>query len=275
MNLSQFDLINLYFAALSFAWGACIGSFANVCIYRIPRGESTVKPRSHCPNCGHMIAWYDNIPLLSILALRQKCRHCAAPIASRYFMVELVTAAIFTLIWLRFGWDVRTPVYMLMTLGLVVGSFIDAEHLILPDRITVGGMLIGPLLGLAFPALHGTESHYLGFRASLIGLVFGAALLGLIAGLGTIAFKRDAMGMGDVKLMGAIGALLGWQACLFTVMISSLLGAGVGLLLIILRSKTMGSKIPYGPFLALAAVVWMLGGSDLWRFYIRFILGPE
>ncbi|NLE65852.1 MAG: prepilin peptidase [Lentisphaerae bacterium] len=275
MNLNLPELINLYFAALSFAWGACIGSFANVCIYRIPRGESVVKPRSHCPHCGRTIAWYDNIPLFSIFALRQKCRNCAGPIASRYFFVELVSAAIFMLIWLRYGLDARTPVYMLMVLGLVVGSFIDVDHLILPDRITVGGMLIGPALSLAFPALHGEQSHYLGLRASLIGLAFGAGLLGLIAGLGTAAFKREAMGMGDVKLMGAIGALLGWQACLFTVMLSSLIGAGVGVALIALRSKTFGSKIPYGPFIAIAAVAWMLGGSDLWDAYIRFIMMPE
>lgn len=271
MNLNLLDLINIYFALLAFFWGACLGSFANVCIYRIPREESVVKPRSHCPNCGHLIAWYDNIPLFSIFLLRQKCRHCVAPIASRYFMVELVTAAIFLLIWLQYGWDVRTPVYMLLTLGFVVGSFIDFEHLILPDRITIGGMILGPVLSLAFPALHGLENHYLGLRASLIGLVFGAGLLGLIAGLGTLAFKREAMGMGDVKLMGAIGALLGWKACLFTVMVSSLLGAVVGVTLILLHAKTFHSKMPYGPYLALAAIIWILGGSDLWEAYVHYV----
>ena len=275
MHLDLAELVYLYFAALSFGLGACLGSFANVCIYRIPREESVVKPRSHCPHCGHLIAWYDNIPLLSILLLRQKCRHCAGAISSRYFIVELVTAAIFLLIWLRYGWDVRTPVYMLMTLGFVVGSFIDVDHLILPDRITIGGMLIGPVLSLAFPSLHGFESHYLGLRASLLGLVFGAGLLGLIAGLGTLAFKREAMGMGDVKLLGAVGALLGWKACLFTVMLSSLLGAGVGITLILMRSKTFQSKIPYGPYLALAAILWMLGGSDLWDTYMRYLMTPS
>ncbi len=260
-----------YLAALALLWGACIGSFANVCIHRLPRGISVVRPRSRCPACGAPIAWYDNIPLLSWLVLRRRCRACGGPIAVRYAAVELLTAVLFLLIWLRYGWDLRTPVYWLMATGLVIGSFIDLEFMILPDRLTVGGMLAGPLLSALVPALHGRETAYAGFSASVGGLCFGALFLWAVALAGTWAFRKEAMGMGDVKLLGALGALLGWKAVLFVVMGASVAGAAVGLTLVAGRHKTMASRIPFGPFLALAALVWILWGAGWWQAYAAWL----
>lgn len=264
-----------YFTVLIFLFGACIGSFLNVCIYRIPREESVVHPRSHCPHCNQLIAWYDNIPLVSWTVLRARCRHCRGPISPRYVLVELLVALLFVLVWRRYGIDPRTPIYWLAVSGLVLGTFVDFEHMIIPDRVTWGGMVAGLALSLLVPSLHGQATALLGLRESAIGAGVGFGLLWAVAKLGTLIFRKEAMGFGDVKLLGAVGAFLGWQAVLFTVVVSSFAGSLVGVGLIVLGRKEWQSRIPYGPYIALAAALWFLGGDALWAAYIQWLTTPR
>lgn len=274
-----------FFSLLSFLWGACMGSFLNVCIYRIPNGLSVVTPRSHCPHCKHMIAWYHNIPLVSYVVLRAKCAYCGGRISPRYVLVELLVAVLFLLVWMKFAgmpgprpWGL-TPfdhplmilAYWLVVSGLVLGTFVDFEHLIIPDRVTLGGIAAGLVLSAVIPDLHGRASSFGGLTASAIGAAAGWGLLWAVAILGTAMFKKEAMGFGDVKLMGAIGAFFGWRAVLFTIMASSLAGSIVGIVLVASGRKEMQSRIPYGPYLSLAALVWMLWGPALWDLYIGLL----
>ena len=143
-----------YLTFVVFLFGACWGSFLNVCIWRIPREESVVHPRSHCPKCNNLIAWYDNLPLISFLVLNARCRHCSTKISARYFVVELLTAVLFTFVWLKYGITLLTPIYWLLVFGLVLGSFVDCDHLIIPDRVTFGAWIAGLVLSPLVPALH-------------------------------------------------------------------------------------------------------------------------
>jgi leader peptidase (prepilin peptidase) / N-methyltransferase len=261
-------------SAFIFLGGLCIGSFLNVCIWRIPREESIVFPGSRCPACRHKIAPWDNLPLLSWILLNGKCRHCRAPISPRYFLVELLTGTLFAALWLVHGWSVLTPVYCVFAAALVLATFIDIDHLILPDRVTLGGMILGPVLSFALPVLHGQTARLPALWQSLLGLVLGYGLLWLVATLGRLILKREAMGMGDWKLLGAIGACLGWQAVLFTVFVSSLSGTLLGLGLIAAGKKELQSKIPYGPHIALAAGLWMLCGPACIALYLAWAAGP-
>ena len=271
MMIELSNELYLYLTVLFFFWGACIGSFLNVCIYRIPRDESVVKPRSHCPHCGKMIAWYHNLPLISYLALKGRCAYCSAKITSRYFWVELLTAVLFLLIWDKYGIDPRTPVYWLMISGLILGTFVDFEHMIIPDRVSIGGMYAGVALSLLFPVMHHTDSFIWSGLWSVVGMVAGAGSLWSVGVIGKWALKKDAMGFGDVKLLGAIGAFLGWQAVIFTIVFSSLIGSVVGVGFIAAGKREWQSRIPYGPYLAVAAVVWILWGSGWWQMYIDWL----
>ena len=379
-------VLTWYLGTLAFFFGACIGSFLNVCIYRIPRDESVIHPPSHCPGCNRNIAWYDNIPLVSYIVLRGRCRGCGIRISPRYVLVELLTALILIAFWHAYGitwistvgpdgvltqtlsFDMRTPVYWLMAAGLILGTFVDFEHMILPDRVTIGGMILGPILSFLVPSLHEQATRTGGLFASLIGLAVGFGLLFAVVELGKLAFgrkrialeepeafridtendesilvieddrepwselfprdsdhwvleaetvelegedlgpahialrlneilvgertltpteaaglhgritaytyPREAMGFGDVKLLGAIGAFLGWHAVLFTIMFASLAGSVVGIALILLRNKEWQSRIPFGPYLALAALVWALWGQSWWAAYSAWLLPP-
>lgn len=251
-----------------FLLGACLGSFFNVCIYRIPQGLSTAWPPSNCPHCHKNIRPYDNIPLLSYALLHGRCRFCHGTISPRYPLVEGLTALYFTSVWLIYGYSGLTLAYWVLGGGLIVGSFIDIDHLYLPDRLTIGGIVAGLVFSGVFPALHGAEAWWQGVLNSLLGAVTGVAILGGIGMLGAWIFRQEAMGLGDVKLLGALGAFLGWPAVLFIVAVSSFLGSFGGLILIACGRKQWRQHIPYGPYLAVAAVIWIFAGQGLVKLLI-------
>jgi leader peptidase (prepilin peptidase)/N-methyltransferase len=342
-----------FWSVVLFVFGSMVGSFLNVCIYRMPRGLSVVSPPSHCPHCGYSIPWFLNIPLLTWLSLRGQCANCRAPISPRYFFVELLTGLLFLGAWLMVGHQsaLLALAFCVVLAGFIVATFIDLEHFIIPDEITIGGMIAGVLCSLAVPALHDTASHALALLRSFIGMAAGAGVVYLVLRAGKLMFgrenielppdtrivftetgvvlpdkeltfedlfyrksdvitieaklvevidrcyrnisvrlmpeklflgeeafdpetipqmevvadrivlPREAMGFGDVKFMGAIGAFLGWQAALFALMFSSVIGAFVGVLLIALRKREWSARLPYGPYIAVAATVWMFGGN--------------
>ncbi|MBI3876350.1 MAG: prepilin peptidase [Verrucomicrobia bacterium] len=349
-----------FWAAVFFVFGAIVGSFLNVCIHRMPRGESIVSPPSHCPHCQYSIPWFLNLPLVTWLYLRGRCANCGATIASRYFLVELLTALLFTLSWLGFGPQAPwiAVVCCVFLAGLVVATFIDFEHYIIPDEITFGGMAVGFFLSGLVPGLHGVERATDAMKNSVMGIAAGAGVIYAVLRVGKVFFgrqqvelegggkivfsetalhlpdqtvpydeflyrktdtvrfhartlelvdrcywnvdvalrqdrliigndeldpetvphleamtdsvelPREAMGFGDVKFMAAIGAFLGAKAVLFCLMLSSILGSAVGVTLIALRRQEWSSKLPYGPYIAFAAFVWVFAGGHIlnWLF---------
>ena len=275
--------LQLYLDFIVFAFGAVIGSFLNVCVHRMPLDESIVSPPSHCPHCNQRIRWIDNIPLVSYLALRGRCRDCGAGISSRYFLVELLTAVLFLLIWLKLTqWDnppvrgmffLKGPIYWLVIAGLIVATFIDFEHYIIPNEITFGGILVGLLLSAVYPPLLDADTIKLSLVRSALGVVVGGLTLLVVAMVGEKVFRKEAMGMGDVKLLAAIGAFFGWQSTLFTLFVSSCLGGVVGLVLVMGRKRGWQSRIPYGPYLAFGALLWMFCGREIVNWYLSFIQG--
>ncbi len=254
--------------------GACWGSFLNVCVYRIPAELSVVYPGSRCSTCKKAIAWYDNLPVLSWFLLRGKCRHCGARFSFRYALVEAITGGLFLGIWMLNGPTWITLAYWLMTFGLLLGTFVDIDEMWIPDRVTWGGMILGVPLGALLPALHGAATWQDGLRLAAIGAAVGFGILYGVGKLGTFLFKKDAMGFGDVKLLGAIGAFLGWQAVLFVVFASALLGSIVGVSFIALGKNELGGKIPFGPYLAAAALIWVFGGDGLFDWYVGWLTAP-
>lgn len=289
MDFGLFHILSLF----SFALGACVASFLNVVIWRVPRGESIVRPPSHCPTCGAAIRWYQNIPILSWLALRGKCANCRAPISPRYILVELLGGCLFLAAFQKFGlvlvgyvplWSplVRLVIMWIWISLMIVGSMIDFDHKLLPDFVTVGGMILGVAEALVFTAFsftYGCDEPLLVRLSplvnSLVGLAFGFGLLWLIRFLGSKAFRREAMGLGDVFLMGAVGALFGPVAVLGTLMLSSVFGSVVGLSMVALSKTKFGRfvEIPYGPYICLGCLVWMFGGTALVRAYLRLLGG--
>lgn len=341
-----------------FVLGCIVGSFLNVCIHRMPRGLSIISPPSHCPHCKYSIPWYLNVPLLTWLVLRGRCKNCGAPISPRYFIVELLTGIAFLGCWLKFG-NVMHPlpsiplamVYVLFLAGLIAATFIDFEHFIIPDEITLGGIVVGLLLSFLLPQLQDAGLHRDGSLRSAIGAAAGAAIVYAVLRFGKLLFgryrlkfseetrihfsetaihlpgqeisygdllhrksdvivlsartvelvdrgykdvtvrlsrsaleigedkfppddvpfmecvstgivlPREAMGLGDVKFMSAIGAFIGWQGVIFSLLASSMIGAAVGLILIVTGRREFSSKMPYGPYIALAAVIWLFVGK--------------
>ncbi len=344
-----------FWSAVFFALGCIVGSFLNVCIHRMPLGMSIVSPPSHCPHCKYAIPFYLNIPLVTWLALRGRCRNCGAPISARYFVVELITGLAFLGCWLLAGRQSAglALVLSIFVAGLIVATFIDFEHFIIPNEITLGGTVAGILISAGLPILHGAQSRAESFALAIFGAGFGAGLVYAVLRLGKLLFgrhkmkvpddtrvifsetsfflgdreipyeevfyrksdmillqaktvelvdrsyrdvavrlspsllqigdekldpvavkhleavaaeiiiPREAMGLGDVKFMGAIGAFLGWQGALFSLMASSIIGSVVGIISILLHRREWSSRMPYGPYIALAAVIWMIVGRKV------------
>jgi len=349
-----------FWSLMLFALGCMVGSFLNVCIYRMPLGQSIVSPPSHCPHCKYSIPWYLNVPLLTWLTLRGRCRNCGVPISVRYFLVELLTGIMFLACWLRFG-AVSAPMAVVLSFfiaGLIAATFIDFEHFIIPDEITVGGMVAGFLCSAVLPGLHGVQYMASGIWQSVLGIIVGWGIVYAILRIGKLLFgrqklslppetrvffgetalhlpdqvvpyedlfyrdsdalivkaqrvemidrcygecevrlskpvlrigtdeyspdqvpymsvlsaemvlPREAMGFGDVKFMAAIGAFLGWQATVFSLMVSSMIGALVGVTLILIGRREWSSRLPYGPYIAAAAVLWIFGGKKFVETYM-------
>jgi len=268
-------------SAVVFAFGLIVGSFLNVCIVRLPRGGSIVTPPSHCPRCHGGIKFYDNIPLISFLLLRGKCRNCGEPISWQYPLVELVNALFFVWIVSEFGIGGEAFLMMALCSSLIVITVIDYHHLIIPDSITLPGMLVGLTLAPFFmsplgdplpfnlDSLFPHAGPYLtGFLNSLIGLLLGGGPLLAIGWIWEKLRHVEAMGGGDVKLMGMVGSFLGWKGALLTIMLGALAGSVVGVLLIVLKRHKMEKYIPFGPFLAAGAVASAFYGPDVVSWYL-------
>ena len=356
-----------FWSVVFFVLGCNVGSFLNVCIYRMPLDLSVIKPPSHCPKCKYQIPWYMNIPLLTWLVLRGKCANCKAGISVRYFLVEFLTGCIFFAVWLMFGNQemLATSIFVSLVFcvfmaGLMAATFIDLEHFIIPDEITIGGIGVGFVLAALVPQIFETSSRPDAMKASVLGIVVGGGIVYAILRIGKLLFgrqeielpaetritftenaivlpdgetpyedifyrdsdaivvegtrlelpdrcysvasvslspkkltingdefdpekvgrmeittseltlPREAMGFGDVKFMAGIGAFIGWQGALFSLMFSSMLGATAGVLMILIGKREWSSRIPYGPYIAVAAAMWVFGGKE---FVTRWFYG--
>lgn len=245
-----------------FIFGLLFGSFANVIIFRLPNGKSIVKPRSFCYRCKHTIYWYDNIPILSWLFLRGKCRQCKQPISYRYPLVEFIMGVLFAITYNSIGWSWLLLEYIVFIFGLVVVSFIDLDHMILPDEFTLSGIILGLIGGYLNPQRE--------FLPAFFGVLFGGGFLWTIAYIYERLRKQEGMGGGDIKLIGWIGAILGIGSFPFVIIVSSFLGSVIGLLLIIKNRGGMSTQIPFGPFLAVSALLYLLiGGNQIHAFYLK------
>lgn len=358
-SLAAYDML---FSAFAFVLGAVVGSFLNVVIYRLPLDLSINDPRrSFCPFCKKQIPWQQNLPLLSWLFLRARCANCGARIAFRYFAVELLTALLFLAVWRAFPWEVALAYWVLVSL-LIAATFIDFEHFIIPDEITLGGVAVGVVAAVLVPSLMLTEQRLVALVASIASAALGYAVLWLVLEGGKLAFgkkrirldaptpftwtragedadfvvgeerglwsdnfarasdqlvmhcdavwiderdlggttlrfhynhvvigaeamqldtlqtirgvvreleiPREAMGRGDLKFLAAIGAFLGWRAVLFTVFAGSLLGSLVGVGTLLIGKRAWSAKLPFGPYLAAGALVWMFFGEALVGWYV-------
>lgn len=338
-----------FWSIVFFVLGSMVGSFLNVCIYRMPLNLSVIRPRSHCPNCGYSIPWFLNIPLITWVYLRGKCANCKTPISVRYVLVEMLTGFCFLASWLYFGHRsaALALAVCIILAGFIVAIFIDIEHMIIPDEITIGGIFVGFVVSALAPQLHGTWDRALALKGSALGIAIGGGVVYLVLRGGKFAFgkekmkvppdsriiftetslklpeqeypyedlfyrktdfillsaktieltdrcywnttlrltpeelkigeekfnpeevnhmevvtseitlPREAMGFGDVKFMAAIGAFLGWQAALFSLMWSAMIGTVFILFTVLFKKREWGTRIPYGPYIALAATIWI------------------
>jgi leader peptidase (prepilin peptidase)/N-methyltransferase len=274
-----------------FVLGAIIGSFLNVCIYRIPAGASIVRPSSRCPACEAPIAACDNIPLVSYLHLRGRCRKCGCAISIRYPLVELLTAALFVAFFRVLGFSIELPVMLAFACLLIVISLIDLDHLIIPDVLSLGGLVLGVAVSFIRPSLGSADSigGVLGDGAlfqgmpgalerlatSVAGVLTGGGVLYAIATTYELVRKKEGMGGGDIKLLAMIGAFCGIQGVVYSLVLGSFVGAVVGVALMLIKGKGMNYALPFGPFLSLGATIYTIlyavYGSGIIHFFLPVI----
>ena len=245
----------------AFIFGICIGSFLNVCIFRLPAGKSIVHPPSSCPGCNAAIRFYDNIPVLSWFILRGQCRNCHTPIAFRYVMVEILGGFMAVCVYLRFGPSVQGIIYFSFIAALLVITFIDIDYHIIPDVISLPGILLGFAASFFIPTLSWMDS--------LIGILAGGGSLYAVAWGYERITGKEGMGGGDIKLLAMIGAFIGWQGVLLTIFVGSAIGTLVGLIDMRVKKKDMKMRIPFGPFLALGAIIHLFLGNELIAWYLN------
>jgi leader peptidase (prepilin peptidase)/N-methyltransferase len=245
---------------LIFIFGLCIGSFLNVCIYRLPAGKSIVFPHSHCPVCKATIRIYDNIPVIGWLLLKGRCRDCGVRISWRYPLVELLTGCFALCAYLKFGPAIETAIYFVFITVLIVITFIDIDHRIIPDRITLPGLPLAFVAALVLPEMS--------WQASLIGILAGGGSLLLVAVGYTLITGKEGLGGGDIKLLAMIGALCGWVGVLFTIFFGSVLGSVTGIAT--MRGSEQATKlaIPFGPFLSVGAIGYIFFGPEIVHWYL-------
>lgn len=259
--------MNLFFYLFAFVFGALVGSFLNVCICRLPEGESIVFPPSRCPGCGERIRPYDNIPIVSWLILRGKCRSCGGKISPQYPVVEFINGLLTLFLLLRFGPTLQFLALFLFVCALVTITFIDLEHQIIPDSISLPGIIVGLLFSFFLPNP--------GWLSSIIGIAVGGGSLLLVACAYHALTGNEGMGGGDIKLLAMMGAFCGWKAVPFIIFVSSLTGSVIGVTLMLVRKKDSKLAIPFGPFLALGAVVYLFFGEELISWYLEIgVPGP-
>lgn len=256
--------VNYLTISFAFMYGLVIGSFLNVCIHRIPGNSFKMREsRSRCPDCKEIIRYYDNIPLVSYILLLGRCRHCKKRISPRYPLVELVSGLFAVSCLLKFGITWAALVYYILIAALIVITFIDLDHMIIPDVISLPGIPIGVAASFLLPVIT--------LKDSLLGLVLGAGGLFLISEVFWLIRRKEGMGMGDMKLLGMLGTFIGWKGVLFTIMAGSFVGMVAGVAQIpFSRDKTMGLKIPFGPFLAAGAIIYIFWGDFLIQRYLDY-----
>ena len=245
---------------LVFVLGLIVGSFSNVCIYRIPRNESVIYPASHCPKCRTKIKPVDNIPLLNYILLKGRCRNCGSKISIQYPVVEFLTGLIYLIIYLIYGLSIQSLVYIILSSALIIIAFIDLQEQMIPDVISLPGIVVGLILSFIVP--------YISFINSALGALVGGGIILIIAWVGSIIFKKEAMGGGDVKLTAMIGAFLGWRYTIISLFLGFFIGALIGIILIMTKIKKREDAIPFGPFIVLGSIITLLWGEKILSWYI-------
>lgn len=247
---------------LTFILGLIVGSFSNVCIYRIPKNESIIYPASHCTKCRSNISPKDNIPLLSYILLKGRCRNCKSKISIQYPIVELLTGLTYLIIYLIYGLSIQSSIYIILSSALIIIAFIDLNEQIVPDVISLPGIVIGFIISFFVP--------YISFINSALGVLVGGGIILIIGLAGSVIFKKEAMGGGDVKLAAMIGAFLGWRYIIISLFLGFFLGALAGIILIMLKIKSREDVVPFGPFIVLGSFITLLWGEKIISWYIGF-----